>query len=658
MDPIKIGVTHRGDRWVRGVFTLSLVIFAAIGVSAYLGMSSYLLLLCTVFNFSLIIGTFIFMSRQVRNGREAADTLKVSEQRLQTVINSVQEGITFSNAGGKFELFNQRMTEITGYTMGEANQADDFSRLIYPDHDDHQKALDGANVVMAQQGAHVSETTITTKSGKMKVLRVTSRMLAQADRKMFLTTYDDITEQRALEETLRESEEKFRLVFENAQDGINIYEEAVDHQKRRLIECNPQYATFAGRSREELLSGGITSGMTVSLSGLNVKSIERGTAFRGSFSWMRPDGRENIIEYTAMPIEMRGKKYTIGIDRDVTDARKAENLVHESQIRYQELFEASPNPLMVYDTETLDFLEVNPATIQHYGYTREEFLAMSVKDIRPPEDIPEFLANIGAGALMEERTGAYRHRKKDGSIIQVRIKSHAINWRGRSARLVLVHDITDLLQIEEELRVQKTHFERLFESAPEGIALLDNNGNAHDVNSAFARLFGISKEEVIGHDVVEMIIPSEGKDQVRKALKADVNGVDVHVESLPLSRAGQPIDVSLIAVPVDNGRGTNMAYVLCQDITLKKRGDREREDLIRQLQKALAEVKTLGGLLPICAWCKKVRDDQGYYHQIETFIANHSEAKFTHGICPDCRENFDRDAGAGSEAKKIREVAG
>ncbi|HEX7573362.1 MAG TPA: PAS domain S-box protein, partial [Bacteroidota bacterium] len=240
---------------------------------------------------SLIIGTFVFMNRQLRNGRGDAEALKMSENRLQTVINSVQEGITFSNAEGRFEVFNERMTEITGYTMEEANHADDFSRLIYPDHDDHQKVLDGVKLLMEQQGPHVSETTITTKSGVKKVLRVTSRMLAQADRKMFLTTYDDITEQRALEETLRESEEKFRLVFENAQDGINIYEEAVDHQKRRLIECNPQYAKFAGRSREELLSAGITSGMTVSLSGLNVKSIEGGTAFRGSFSWMRPDGR-------------------------------------------------------------------------------------------------------------------------------------------------------------------------------------------------------------------------------------------------------------------------------------------------------------------------------------------------------------------------------
>ena len=616
------------------------------------------LLLGTGFNVALITGMFVFMNRQLRNGREVAGILKLSEQRLQTVINSVQEGITFSNSGGRFEVFNQRMAEITGYTMEEANQAGDFSRLIYPDHDDRRKALDGVKLVMAEPGAHVSETTITTKSGTKSVLRVTSQMLGQTDRMMFLTTYDDITGRRALEKTLRESEEKFRLVFENAFDGISIIEEADDRTESRLVECNPRYAEIAGRSRTELLGLAYARHLITPLGETERERIEGGVAFRGSFSWERPDGKENIIEFTGVPIEMRGKKYTIGIDRDVTGARKAENLVHESQVRYQKLFEASPNPLMVYDADTLEFLEVNQATVRHYGYSTAEFLAMSVRDIHPPEDVPRFLATVGTLAQTEERTGTWRHRKKDGTIIQVRIKSHAFDWKGHRARLVLVHDITDLLQVEEELRVQKTHFERLFESAPEGIALLDNNGNAHDVNTAFARLFGISKEKLIGYDVVEMITSPRGREKAREALRSVMNGVKVHMESLRLSRAGRPIDVSVLAVPVDDGGGTNMAYVLCQDITQKKRGDREKEDLIRQLQKALAEVKTLGGLLPICAWCKKIRDDQGYYHQIETFIASHSEAKFTHGICPDCREKFDRDAGVGGEAKTVHEVTG
>jgi PAS domain S-box-containing protein len=614
------------------------------------------LVLGTGLNFALIIGLFLFVSRQIKDRREAADSLRLGEQRLQIVVNSIQEGITFSNACGGFEVFNPRMTEITGYSVEEANRTGDFSRLIYPDPVDHQRALDGVKLLMEQQGPHVTETTITTKSGVKKVLRVSSQMLTQTGRKMFLTTYADITEQKCLEQALRESEEKLRLIFDNALDGISIFEEAASPAKRRLVDCNPRYAELAGRSRKELLAAGSTDGMSVSLSADNVESIEGGIAFRGSFSWIRPDRRENIIDFAAMPIEMRGKRYTIGIDRDVTETRRADALVRESQRRYKQLFEASPIPIMIYDAATLAILEVNPATIEHYGYSREEFLLMSVRDIRPLEDVPRFLAHVETQARSEERTGIWRHCRKDGSVMKVEINSHAVDWDGHSARLVLVHDVTEQLKIEDELKVQKAHFERLFESAPEGIALLDGRGIVHDVNRAFTHMFGFSKEEMIGRDLLDITVPLEGRDDARTALEAVMDGVSVCLDAGRLRRDGQRIDVSIVAVPVDSGRGTSMVYVLYRDITQKKRGEKEREELIRQLQKALADVKTLGGLLPICAWCKKIRDDQGYYHQIEAFIARHSEVKFTHGICPECREKFDRDAGA--EAKEIREIPG
>jgi hypothetical protein len=79
-----------------------------------------------------------------------------------------------------------------------------------------------------------------------------------------------------------------------------------------------------------------------------------------------------------------------------------------------------------------------------------------------------------------------------------------------------------------------------------------------------------------------------------------------------------------------------------------RRAEREREKLIQQLQGALADVKTLRGLLLICGWCKQIRDDQGYYHRIEAYISAHSEARFIHGICPDCARQLERDLARGS----------
>lgn len=129
---------------------------------------------------------------------------------------------------------------------------------------------------------------------------------------------------RLLESEIRDSGEKFRLVFEFAFDGISIFEEHPDSKQRKLVECNEQYARMAGRSREELLRIGNTESLAKPLSQDNSQSIEETVSFRGSFRWLRPDGKDNIIEYTAVPVVLQGKKYTIGIDRDVTEQRRLE----------------------------------------------------------------------------------------------------------------------------------------------------------------------------------------------------------------------------------------------------------------------------------------------------------------------------------------------
>ncbi len=194
------------------------------------------------------------------------------------------------------------------------------------------------------------------------------------------------------------------------------------------------------------------------------------------------------------------------------EGERVEMLPSDSEARYQLLFESNPIPSFVYDLETLCFLAVNKAAIRHYGYSQEEFYAMTVKEIRPAEDIPILLdkvSRVKEGA--DTVSSHYRHKKKDGTIIYVEITARAFRYTGRLAELALVQDITERVLAEEE-----------------------------------------------------------------------------------------------------------------------------RERLIRKLTEALARVKTLSGLLPICSSCKKIRDDEGYWNQIEVYIGEHSEAEFSHGICPPC----------------------
>ncbi len=140
------------------------------------------------------------------------------------------------------------------------------------------------------------------------------------------------------------------------------------------------------------------------------------------------------------------------MNRDETDCKQPEDATRVSEERYRSLFENNPHPMWVYDLETLAFLEVNDAAIAHYGYSRQEFLAMTIKDIHPPEVQLDLLAAVRGIPGSFRRPGVWPECKKDGTVIDVEIVTHDMLFEGRAARLVLADDITERKRAEEALR--------------------------------------------------------------------------------------------------------------------------------------------------------------------------------------------------------------
>ncbi len=132
--------------------------------------------------------------------------------------------------------------------------------------------------------------------------------------------------------------------------------------------------------------------------------------------------------------------------------RVAEEL-SSSEARYRRLFDANPLPMWVYDLETLAFLAVNDAAVEHYGYTREQFLAMTIADIRSELDVSALMKSVNVESAGISHSGVWRHRKRDGGIIEVEITSHHIDFSGRGAKLVLANDITE--RVEQDRKIAR-----------------------------------------------------------------------------------------------------------------------------------------------------------------------------------------------------------
>jgi nitrogen fixation/metabolism regulation signal transduction histidine kinase len=160
----------------------------------------------------------------------------------------------------------------------------------------------------------------------------------------------------------------------------------------------------------------------------------------------------------------------------------------------------------------------------------------------------------------------------------------------------------------------------------DGVLVLDHGGRLVDINPAAARMAGI--------ELIQGQAPS-GLPAPIAAVLAAADGESQSEVTLPV--AGRSRVVELRVSPFGAPRGRPLGrLVILRDITERRAAEQERERLFADLQSAVAEIRTLRGLLPICSSCKRVRDDSGYWNQIETYISAHADVRFSHGLCPDC----------------------
>jgi PAS domain S-box-containing protein len=284
----------------------------------------------------------------------------------------------------------------------------------------------------------------------------------------------------------------------------------------RLTSMNIAGARFVGRESQELIGESFSS--VFGLLGLEPNSngfaecfdhLETGQEFRHQFIARRVSGEERWLDLTMSPIRDRMDE-TVGfrgLARDITDRKQVELALRDSEERYRLLFESTPQPIWVYDEETLRFLTVNEAATHTYGYTREEFLSMTTDDIRVAKQ-------TGSGTHASDNPdvrvtyGSQQHHTKDCKTIYVEITSHPIVFDSKNGKLVIVNNVTERELLDQEqqrmhasLQQSAMEWRQTFDAIDFPVLIVDLEGRITRSNEAAEHVVGNTAEEIAGQRV-------------------------------------------------------------------------------------------------------------------------------------------------------------
>jgi PAS domain S-box-containing protein len=215
----------------------------------------------------------------------------------------------------------------------------------------------------------------------------------------------------------------------------------------------------------------------------------------------------------------------------------------------------------------------------------------------------------------------------------------------------LKRELERLRAENEVLRREGELFRSVFMEGNLGIALIGFDLRLEHVNPTLAQMLGATAEELVGTSITDITHPDDINSTIDLAQSLLKNEIQTYrVEKRYFRKDGSIIWAHLTAAAIRDSNGRPLfGLAMIEDISQRWLLNQEREQLIVQLKEALANVKTLSGLLPMCAWCKRIRDDQGAWSEVEHYVRRQTAADFTHGICPDCQDQVRRDLGLAAE---------
>jgi len=503
---------------------------------------------------------------------QAQAALRRSEEHFRSLIEDASDIITIADLDGTIRYASPSVERLLGYTTEEIVGRNAVT-FIHPEDASAAADLLRAVAGKVRLASRSTEFRIKNRSGAWRTLEAVARSYSgDSGAAQVVINSRDVTERKTQERDLVFANTILQTQRETSLDGILV----VDDQ-HRMVSFSSRFVEMWG------LAASIIESRSDELALRSIlNALESPDAFVESVGhlYSHPDEKlqdelklkdgRTFDRYSAPMFGADGKYYgRVFYFRDVTDRKQAEQALYESGERYRALFDSNPQPLWVYDLETLSFLAVNEAAIHHYGYTREEFLAMTIRDIRPPEDVPALLTTIPMlNGDNDLKTTSWRHTKKGGTNIDVDITAHKLDFAGRRAELVLATDVTQRKQALKELQDSEFKYRTLFNQIADPIVIFDKATKRFvDCNDAVQRNYGYSLEELQAMTVFDLHPPEDLPNVERHidARNADLANTYTHI-----TKDGRHIDVEILTDEIEY-QGQECWISIVRDVTQRKR---------------------------------------------------------------------------------------
>jgi PAS domain S-box-containing protein len=445
------------------------------------------------------------VSADITESKRAVEALRESEEKYRNIFEHSPAGIVVHQEG-KIAFLSPAMLRMVGYDSAEEILGRSIMEFVHPDY--RERLAEEIEMVFARGGelGEPSELIITRKDGSLLSVTSVAQTIAYRGAPAIQAYVLNNSERKRAEEALRASEERYRVLFEGGNDAIFVFNLAADGTPSKFVEVNNEACRYLGYSAAELHE--LTPADLVPPRRRKAAAdIMRRLAEEEEliFEWVhgRKDGTEVPVEISSHVFEFRGRQTAISIVRDITERKRAEEAVRESEEKYRNLFQGSKDAIFIHDLEG-NIFDANEQAAALFRYSPGEIISLRIPDLHPPEALPASRRAFEEISRAGSVTFEVDFKTKDGIVFPAEVSASLFEIGGKKVIQGIVRDITERKRAEEELRRAEREKTAILRSMSEHVVYHDRELTILWANEAAASSVGISPEALVGRHCYEV----------------------------------------------------------------------------------------------------------------------------------------------------------